>query len=186
MTNIENTEITCRQDRLLGDDYRILPYRDLPKSYQMAIAWFMGVDGDAWHVSDGPCCSENAAGKAVMESALHEYVERYGDVKIGIAQVDTQAAKLNVMEHIDQADFGTWDEYHAWYLAQRKGEVFGHADGWPVLLNFGDEWETFDANWPCFHAYCRDGAARFPVWFFPKRRHFDHLTAVSATGEVQP
>lgn len=37
-----------RHDTLVGDSYEIMPFRDLPKPYQMAIAWYMAVDGEAW------------------------------------------------------------------------------------------------------------------------------------------
>jgi len=37
-----------KHDELIGDDYQILPFRDLPKPYQMAIAWYMAANGEAW------------------------------------------------------------------------------------------------------------------------------------------
>jgi len=37
-----------RHDALVGDSYEIIPFRELPKPYQMAVAWYMAVDGEAW------------------------------------------------------------------------------------------------------------------------------------------
>ena len=35
-------------DALVGEDYAIVPFRDLPHPYRMALVWYMAVNGETW------------------------------------------------------------------------------------------------------------------------------------------
>jgi len=168
-----------RHDKLVGDDYEIVPFHDLPKPYQMAVAWYMAVNGGAWEDVefevpdfDGPDRAESL--KKGLEDALPLFAERYGDVLFGVASVPTEAVKASVMQDEElAADWnGEWDRYHAWYASHANMPDHPRDDRWPCVLSSWES-ETFQDGWHRFHSYCLAGDADIPVVFYPAQRHLD-------------
>jgi len=163
-----------RHDALIGDDYQILPFRDLPRPYRLAVAHYMAVNGDTW-TDAAPDRAED------LEASLPGFDEHYGDVLFGIASIPADAAKASVMSDPELADSwnGDWDAYHAWYTSRGDTPDYGTEDRWPCVMA-GAEWETFQDGWHRFHSYCRAGHADIPVVFYPMQRHLDARMAAPA------
>lgn len=70
-----------KNDALLAGGYSILPFRDLPQTYQLAITHYMAVDGEAWNwpeemgrehsawVADNPGASVEPWGQALRSQS---------------------------------------------------------------------------------------------------------------------
>jgi len=169
--------MTARLDSLIADDYTLQRFADLPTPYQMAIVWFMAVDGEAWDgvdLSSLPCDDL----KPELTELLPKYVEFYGDTLFGSAFLSATAIQDAVMcdPEISEA-FSGWEEYHLWYLA---GGAPKHPerDRWPVILS-DDDMETLRDGWHRFHSYVRDGAVGIPTVFFPEDHHLIAHAAIS-------
>lgn len=157
--------MTTRLDVLLDGQYEVQPFAALPASYQLAIVWFMAVDGDAWDGVDLPVMTEESM-KPLLAERMPEFVRLYGDTLFGTARLCTRAVQAAVMqdEEISEA-FSNWEQYHADYA--RHGVPAHPASGrWPVILS-DDDSETLRDGWHRFHSYVRGGAAVIPAVFFP-------------------
>lgn len=161
--------MTDRLDSLIGDDYTVMRFADMPVPYQLSVIWFMAVDGEAWDGVDITSYSCDDIKPALTDLRL-KYVELYGDTLFGSAFLSATAIQDSIMLDAEIAEsFSSWDEYHADYLS---GGAPAHPvwDRWPVILS-SDESETLRDGWHRFHSYVRDGAAAIHTVFFPEDRH---------------
>lgn len=145
---------------LLGEDYQVTPFRDLPTSHQLAIAFYMSVDGCAWELLID---DEIANIPFELEKALPEYVRRYGDIAWNVACLPVERVIAAVLADEGLADsFKSWDEYATWYA--RATELPNHSkeNRWPVILS-EDDYETIRDGWHRFHSYVRAGCTHVPV-----------------------
>lgn len=162
--------MTTRLDALIGTSYTLQRFADLPQPYQLALIWFMAVDGGAWDSVELPDVSE-ADLKSMMAGWLPKYVALYGESLFGVACPSARAVQDAVMRDPDIAqEFPSWAEYHTWYLG--AGDVPTHlkTDRWPVILS-DDDSEMLRDGWHRFHSYIRAGALEIPAVFFPEDRH---------------
>jgi hypothetical protein len=114
-------------------------YLQLP--YQLAIAHYMAVDGEAWdNFMAIPWPPSKDGIKAALVTALPRYVAEYGDCRYGVLSLDTQVLKDAIMQDRDiTQDFLDWDGYHTWYLRNAETPVHPDTDLWPAILsNFAD------------------------------------------------
>lgn len=161
-----------RLNRLIGTRYAIRPYAKLPVPYQLAIAWYMAIDGCAWAPQGLPdgLTTDDAGFREAFEAGLPDYVQSYGDIPFGIVSLSAEALKEDVMLTQDIAEsFTTFDDYHRWYVG---GGVPRHPekDRWPVILSsYGDE--SLQDGWHRFHSYVRDGVTEIPAVFYPGPEH---------------
>ena len=167
-----------RTDALISNDYSIQRFSDMPAPYQMAIIWFMAVDGEAWDGVDLSSLSWDDP-KSELIRLIPEYVALYGETLFGSAVLSASVIQESIMGDCEIAeDFSSWEEYHSSFLAAGAPE-HPESDRWPLILS-GDDGETLRDGWHRFHSYVRDGATVIPCVFFPEDRH---LSAVTGTME---
>lgn len=183
-----------RKRELFDNDFEILKFRDLPAPYQMAMAWYMAIDGEAWcDVLDGidVVPYENSFSNPIyhetwkkhLEQKMPEFVDLYGDVEFGVGLWPTAdiAKTIAADEHIiaDTPEDVTIASY-------AKGRPLGTSmqnyhkheypeEGrYPVILSSFDE-ETLQDGWKRFSLYARSGFEMTPVIFYPREWHYDLL-----------
>ena len=169
-------ETMTRRNALIGENYQIAPFSELPRPHQLAMAWYMAVDGDAWHcpaLEDIQIKSESS--KKEFEALMPFFVEHYGTTPFGITTITAQQAKDALMGDDDiSEDHASWDEYHAWYTSGQNMPQHSKQDRWPVILS-GFEGESFQDGHHRLHSYLRDGHPDVPVIFYPERKHLAEL-----------
>lgn len=162
----------ARMDTLLSEGFSVKTFAELSMPNQLAIVWYMAVDGDAWCNVDMSPLLDVDDPKAALVELLPQFVKAYGDARFGIVCLTPAAIQKAVMDDAEiSGSFSSWDEYHAWYLA--AGDVPSHpcTERWPVILS-SDDSETITDGWHRFHGYMRDGAPGIPAMFFPQEQHF--------------
>lgn len=69
---------TNRMNSLISNDYIVKTFSELPTPFQMAIIWYMAVEGDAWDQVDLPNINEDNFGSC-FNDFLPDFVKNYGD-----------------------------------------------------------------------------------------------------------
>lgn len=180
-TNVNvDKDTPSRLDQLIGNEYDVLPFRDLPEPAKLALVQYMAVDGDAWealfnhqagtlHYEGGQFITSNAEPLIeALRRALPDYDALYSEKMFGILDVSSERLKAAIMQDEELASsFKDWDEYHASYAA--PGDVPLHAphDRWPAILSNVDD-ETLQDGWHRTHSYLSQGHATVPLIFFLK------------------
>ena len=132
---------------------KVLPFKKLPRTHQLAIAYYMAIDGEAWellgvlgerHSEYRP--SDRSYGKNVQKlqddfekyrkalkkllgQSLHHYIKKYGDKKFGMVDIPTKDLIQEIMKRNRdiKEDWETFEEYKKWYLSSfGKGYVGKH------------------------------------------------------------
>lgn len=153
-----------RLQNLVKDSHERKPFSELPTSHQLAIIWWMAVDGDSWNSVNLSSFLTTDDIKSNLVILLPEYIKNYGDVEFSIGLLKTEDIINSVMQDEDIADsFSSWNEYHEWYSS---GEMPKHPkeDRWPIFLS-SDDYETIMDGWHRFHSYVKDGDLLIPVIF---------------------
>jgi len=153
-----------RMNSLISNDYIVKTFSELPTPFQMAIIWYMAVEGDAWDKVDLPNINEDNF-KNGFNDFLPDFVKIYGDRKLGVAYLKSDKICGSVMQDPEIAEeFSSWSEYHSWYTS---GSTPNHPDNdlWPVILS-DDDSETIHDGWHRFHSYIRKNIATIPAVFF--------------------
>lgn len=123
-----------RMNSLISNDYIVKTFSELPTPFQMAIIWYMAVEGDAWDKVDLPNINEDNF-KNCFNDFLPDFVKNYGDKKLGVAYLNSDKICNSVMHDPEIAEeFSSWSEYHSWYTS---GSTPNHPDNdlWPVILS---------------------------------------------------
>lgn len=155
-----------------------MSYADLPEPAQLAIAYYMAIDGEAWELLIPPPrgwrqakSREYAFG---LKKALPEYVELYGHLRFGYVLIPMDELVTEIMRDSciqeGMKELGhekSFDEYHDWYVSQGHMPDHSSRDRWPVILaGRGDDEETLQDGWHRLHDYYRKGARVVPaIWF---------------------
>jgi hypothetical protein len=164
-----------RRDALIGSDYQILPFSQLPVPYQLAVAWYMGMEGDAWEVDIEGAQTDTTDPMVAFEASLPRFVEAYGHERFGITTITAQQAKDGLMSNTDIAqDFQSFEDYQKWYLDHCDVPEYGEEGRWPVILGYGDDEVLYD-GYHRLHSYLRADHADVPVIFFPDRKHLQNV-----------
>jgi hypothetical protein len=159
-----------RMDDLAGKNYRIIAFRDLPVSHQLAIAHYMAIDGEAWDILFDASVFGAEAAKAALVATLPDYVREYGDSAWGVVDIPVDSVKRAVLADEELASsFSSWKDYAAWYC---KGGIpeHGPVNRWPVILSSSDD-ETLQDGWHRLHSYVHAGHADIPAVFYPEQWH---------------
>jgi GNAT superfamily N-acetyltransferase len=162
-------------------DPRIVPYRDLPGTAQLALAHYMAVDGGAWGMPSafeafwGRPDATTALWKETFASNLPWFVQKYGDRPFGYVVLPMDGLREAVMASADLDMFDDFDAYHAWYvgsLGEREAEQMPATadDPWPVILSSGEDDEALQDGWHRFHRYHQLGLEHVPAVFYPPLR----------------
>lgn len=175
-------KMKSRMDDLVGKNYRILAFRDLPVAHQLGIAHYLAVDTDGWSALHDADSLDLTNPIHALQASLHEYVHVYGDELFGVIDLPAQAVKEAVMADEDRADGNaSWEDYTAAYCAGGDVPQYGHDNRWPVILS-NDNYETLWDGWHRFHSYMRSGCTDIPAVFFPAERHVKLDNAKSAVA----
>lgn len=151
-----------RRDELVGGAGRKIAFRELPSSHQLALVYWMSVDGEAW----APLFDIGAQGRAAvfasLQASLPAYVQQYGDTQWTVANLPTTHVQAAVMADPEIAEsHETWADYAAWYAGASDVPEHGEENRWPVLLADDDE-ETLVDGWHRLHSYARAGHSTIP------------------------
>lgn len=158
-----------RLDTLLADRAAVFRYKDLPRPHQLALAYFLALQRDAWAnlLPEGTPGGKGPHLTAALATALPRYVSQYGDLPFGGGELpplgDVAAA---VMEDPGiKSAFPTWEAYHAWYCSLGGVPAYVGEEPWPVILSASEE-ETLLDGWHRLHAYAMAGRTTVPVVYF--------------------
>lgn len=164
-----------RIDKLLGKDYEIRLFRDLPLPFQCAIVYYMAIDGCAWDCGALGDAESSDEVKALMPSTMNLYISKHGDSKWGVAYLSADRIKSAILSDPDIAsEFSTWEDYSRWYMAAGDVELHANTDRWPsILANDGDE--TLQDGNHRLHSYLHLGHADVPLVFFPSPHHLTEV-----------
>lgn len=175
--------------KLFEQGFDLVAFKDLPPEHQMAMAWYMAVDGEAWDDvidwdsikfpkgignSDDPRWHETR--KQVVADNMQSFIEKYGDREFGIA---TWPAK-DLVTSVAGDDFAKEEGYsfdRLWANYQKPVEnyfVTSHPKDrlWPVIMSNHDD-ETLQDGWHRFHLYVANGHEDIPVIFYPEAWHYE-------------
>jgi hypothetical protein len=172
---------------LFEQGFDFVPYRELPVAYQMAMAWYMAVNGEAWDdvvdhdaikfpkgvkTSDHPLWHQTY--KRVVAEHLPQFIEQYGDVEFGVATwpVDDVIRSISGDETFkeDGVDFEGTKSWFEQPMENYHATSYPIEDRWPVIMSPFEE-ETFQDGWHRFHIYVASGHPDIPVIFFPEEWH---------------
>jgi hypothetical protein len=166
-------------DRILGSAYKVLPFRELERPYQLAIGRYMAIDGEAW--ADAlpanafwPSREQQRKG---LRRCLSKMVKLFGDELFGVALLPSAVMQAAIMESKELSeDFPNWEAYHAWYVNAGDIPNHGRKDRWPVVLSdFEDEF--MQDGWHRLHCYLKRGDDTIPAVFYPREHHLKQATA---------
>lgn len=153
-----------RLNMLVKNLCELQSFSQMSTPYQLAIIWWMAVDGEAWDLVDLSIFTSVDDVKSNLVNLLPEYIKHYGHTKFSVGALNTKDIINSVMQDEDIADsFSCWNDYHKWYSS---GEMPEHSkeDRWPVLLS-SDDYETILDGWHRFHCYVKNGDTSIPVIF---------------------
>lgn len=152
---------------LIGDSARIVPYAELPLEHQLAIAYYMAINGSAWEFDyDAVSDLDDTSFMQFFKTCIPLFIKKYGSMSFGMTTITSEQAKAALMANPEIAEsFATWDEYHAWYLgAQGVPKYTGNM--WPVILGAEGDDETFEDGNRRLHSYLRDGHEIIPAVYY--------------------
>jgi hypothetical protein len=179
-----------RFDHLLIDNgFEIKPFRELELPYQMAMAHYMAIDGEAWITATlddalGAALSKPLSDKrlfatrvAVLEYALPSIVSEYGDTEFGTLEMPTEDVAREIVKDptfVESNPEATFETYMA--SLRKKCRVHpaypNHSDTgrWPVIWSSEAD-ETLQDGWHRFQSYAQSGHETTPIIFYPRPRH---------------
>jgi hypothetical protein len=172
---------------LFEQSFEFVRYRDLPTSHQLAMAWYMAVNGEAWEDvidhdkveipedvenSDDP--RWHVGYKAAIESLLPKFVKKYGKVEFGVATWSTESMITSIAgDDTFKEDGVDIDATRAYFKAPMQNyfrTTYPEADRWPVIMSNHED-GTLQDGWHRFHIYVANGHSNIPVIFFPEEWH---------------
>ena len=148
---------------------RVMPFRNLPRPAQLAIAHYMAVDGEAWELP-GEYAPNTVSAQKIrrdFERMLNFFVKKYGSKKFGYVEIPTEALIEAVMDDDEIRDVYTdFEDYHHWFVSHGYMPRHGPRGRWPVILSEFED-ETLQDGWHRFHHYVRQGARMIPAVYYP-------------------
>ena len=149
-------------------------FRNLPESHQMALVWYMAVDGDAW--DELFILRGNKTLKRNIRKVLPKYVKKYGHLKFGMVDVPTEAIKAVIEQGFDDdREFKDFDSYHKWYLLGQDIPKHSRTNRWPCILDSSNRpahWDILEDGWHRLHFYIKDGHKTIPcISYLPKIKY---------------
>lgn len=173
-----------RLDQLIGSAYEVRSFVDLTRPYQMAIAHYMAVDGEAWELLLPGKVTWRTPAKVVeaLGKALPEYVRLYGERRFGVASLPVALVKDAVLKDPVLIESGAAASGSLWASKPGEGDIPDHpkTNRWPVILSSTDD-ETLQDGWHRLHCYIAQGARVIPAIFYPSRRHCNRGAATGGT-----
>ena len=158
-----------RMDRLIGHQFRIRPFKELTIPYQLAMTYYMAIDGEAWDLTCD--CLTARLDAEILKRELISVRKRYGETLFGTALIPTKRLIEAVLqdEYIAQ-NYPNQEAYLADLLNNWEVPEHPRTQRRPVILSSSDE-ETLQDGWHRFNCYVRDKHRTIPAIFYPKPRH---------------
>lgn len=159
-----------KKNRKLIEEWggEVMPFRDLPRPAQYAMAWYMAIDGEAWEMPPEfpPYEVTFQKIKRDFSKTLPFFIEKYGDKKFGYVEIPTPVMTKAIMEGEEIRDqFKEFSDYHRWYLKHGPMPRHERRNRWPVILSSFED-ETLQDGWHRFHDYVRQGAEVIPALYY--------------------
>ena len=149
----------------------ILPFAMLPKTHQLAIVWYMAVNGEAWEILfdfDRKDDCHNTKNKKILEKVLPEYVKKYGKIKFGVITLSTALCKRMLMQEREvKQDWKNFDAYHKWYQDCSGNPTHKRKNPWPCILGSDFKNEFIEDGWHRFHRYVQLKMLSIPCVYYP-------------------
>ncbi len=187
-TELSGKPLRAEKLELFEQGFEIIPFRDLPASHQLAMAWYMAIDGEAWiDIIDydkldrdhGNITDEGARRKAYateLENYMPAFIAQYGDVEFGIAlwPVNSLIKSIAGDEGFErfQGDIGALRADYETPIQQYFRTSYPAENRWPVIMSSFDD-ETLQDGWHRFHIYVSLQHSDIPVIFYPQEWHRD-------------
>jgi hypothetical protein len=127
----------------------------------------MAVDHNEWWSAFTPPSYAGADLTHELQSNLHRYIERFGDVRFGITSISDQQAKEVVMTDFEiLREHGSFEAYHQKFLSYAPIPGYAPEDRWPLILAKDTYPSAFIDGYARLHSYLRSGHRDVPVIFF--------------------
>jgi hypothetical protein len=176
---------TTRRVALIGNNFQITTFAHLPVEHQLAVAWYMAVDNDAWSDTFGATQNKpefdrrDPASMAEFATHLPQFIKNHGTVPFGLNTITAQQAKQSLQHDAEALGVRlSFAEIHAEYLRNGDFPTYSDDKRWPVILGNGAS-ATFQDGYERLHSYLRDGHETIPMVFFPDRKHLQLLVRES-------
>ena len=180
---------------------KIYQFKNLPIEAQLALAHYMGIDGEAWDFAEWGVYEDGLRERDVgltqtqfhelwehnakqlvqnLAKALPQIVERYGKLEYGLVNIPTQQLKDAWLEINDDAvkDYKTFDAYHQWY--QGGNNHYVKTPTWPVILG-SFHFELLEDGWHRFHGYIANNAYEIPALWYPHKTNQKEIKWTTTT-----
>jgi len=167
-----------------------LPYNKLPRPYQLSIAYYMAIDGEAWGIPDEimhhisnhyPKASYTKNREEykkqwkeyreqlvrLLVKNIHFYIEEDGKQKFKKANIPTAVLMREIFErHVDiRADNPTFEDYMKSYEDYTTVPDHSRRNRWPVIMSGFDD-DIIEDGWHRFHCYITQKQRTIPCVFF--------------------
>jgi hypothetical protein len=150
----------------------VMQFRNLPIPAQLAIAWYMAVDGEAWEL---PSEYYQASVQELKELGFRSFLpwirRKYGSKKFGYVEIPMEVLIKQVMrDEWMKEDFHQmkdFEQYHRWYVKQGGMPNHSTTQLWPVILSSDYNEETLQDGWHRLNDYYRKGVEVVPAVYFP-------------------
>jgi len=170
---------------------KTVPFKSLPKEYQMAMIHYMAIDGEAWETPEFEKKYENLPSvrsikglknaREWISKNLSFWIKKYGVVKFGMMEIPSMELMTIIFERDKEADqaesydafpFENFQAYHKWYVNTAGGlsKVTDqhYNEKWPVILGstIDKDYEVLQDGWHRFHTYIRRKEKTIPVMYY--------------------
>ena len=155
----------------------IMPYRELSREAQLAMAHYMAIAGEAWKPSPDfdrwnaihfPYDATKASHQKHFQADRPYYVQRYGNRRFGFVVIPMVDLGKSIEKDQDCKDECLdFDHYHHWYVDTLHNPLPRHkkTNLWPIILS-DFAFETLQDGWHRLHAYYRRGIKQVPCLFY--------------------
>jgi len=130
----------------------VLPYKDLPRTYKLAIGHYMFLDGEAWHNTnenwrnhkfwnkDCPTDKDREEYDAyiyrVMVRAIPHFVKEYGKTKFGVGEIPTDVMAVEILKQgWPNPKINTLAKYKEWIQENTFIPDHSKNNRWPVIMD---------------------------------------------------
>ena len=164
---------------------KTVAYKDLPRTHQMAMAWYMAIDGEAWEpygidMNKQPTTMSSNKNKDKWEVYLKKqtirhlssYIKEYGRCKFGAVEIPTEVMASEIMKAIETSigKFKSIREYQEWYRKNCSIPSYSSKNRWPCILS--DDDEVLQDGWHRLHSYIQAGHKTIPCVYYLKKEKY--------------
>lgn len=164
---------------------KTVAYKNLPRTHQMAIAWYMAIDGEAWgpygiNMDKQPTTLSSNKNKDKWEKVylkrqtsrhLSSYVKEYGRCKFGVVEIPTEVVIREIIKNLGNNRSESVDGFKKHCSETPFLPHYPSKNRWPCIL--ADDDEVLQDGWHRFHSYVRAGHKTIPcIYYLKKEKYF--------------